>query len=81
MYGTLESDKPLDDLRDTLRKNFKITFILEGLSLKLVRIVREKPYKMNLKGMCREPDWLMQYKQSSLLFRTMHGIEAEFLRQ
>ena len=35
VYGTLESDKSLDDLRGTLRKNFKITFILEGLSLKL----------------------------------------------
>ena len=31
----LESDKPLDDLWDTLRKNFKTTYILEGVSLKL----------------------------------------------
>ena len=31
----LESDKPLDGLWDTLRKNFKITYILEGASLKL----------------------------------------------
>ena len=50
VYGTLESNKPLDDLRDTLRENFKITYILEGLSLKLwwVRSVRGKPYEMDL---------------------------------
>ena len=33
--GFLESDQPLYDLWDMLRKNFKITYILEGVSLKL----------------------------------------------
>ena len=45
---------PLDDQQDTLHKNFKITCILEGLSLKLrwMGSVRQKPNEVNLTPQC-----------------------------
>ena len=49
--GFLESDMPLNDLRDTLGKTFKITYILEGVSLKLWwmgNVTEKKPNEVNL---------------------------------
>ena len=44
--GFLESDTPLDDQRDMLRKNLKITYSLEGLSLKLWLEVSDKSLRL-----------------------------------